>query len=163
LKPSNILLNARGEAIISDFGLSRFESNDYTLTAPGATVNYAAPELFQETIHTRQADVFALGLVMYEIVTGTAVFPSSDFPFPIIKRILRGDMPAVPDQCGGVMQKLIPKCCACKPEKRPTVDQIICEFKAATFRIVPGADPGAIGIYVRKIEQWEAKDDAPSK
>jgi serine/threonine protein kinase len=161
LKPSNILVNARGEAVISDLGVSRFESNDYTLSPEGTTVNYAAPELFKEgAIHTRQVDVFAFGLVMYEILTGKAVFPSSEYPFAIMRRLLDGQLPAIPDECGSFMQDLIPKCWALEPGKRPTVDQIVREFKAAAFRIVPRADPVKVGLYVADTERWELEDAA---
>jgi abelson tyrosine-protein kinase 1/abelson tyrosine-protein kinase 2 len=164
LKPSNVLLNARGEPLISDFGSSRFESNDYTLTPGGGTVNYAAPELFTEgATHTRQVDVYAFGLLMYEILTGAAAFPSTDFPFPILKRILRGQMPEVPDEGGSFMQELIPRCWSLAPEKRPRVDEIIREFRAAEFRIVPQADAVMVGMYVGDIEMWEAKESAPSR
>jgi abelson tyrosine-protein kinase 1/abelson tyrosine-protein kinase 2 len=161
LKPSNILLNARGEAVISDFGSSRFESNDYTLTQGDGTVNYAAPELFDEGVtHTRQVDVYAFGLLMYEILTGTAAFPLSDFPFANMKRILNGQMPSVPDECGSLMQELIRRCWSMDPEQRPRVDEIVRDFRSAQFRIVPGADAVRVRMYVGDIETWEAKDAA---
>jgi serine/threonine protein kinase len=162
LKPSNILLNGRGEALISDFGSSRFESND--CTGEDGSVHYAAPELFRESaIHTGQADVFTFGLLMYEILTGRAVFPSSDEAFPIIRRLLRRDMPAVPDECGSVAQDLIRRCWAMEPEKRPTFDQILRDFKAAGFRIVPRADHVKLGRYVKEIEKWEADEALQSQ
>jgi serine/threonine protein kinase len=165
LKPSNILLTSAGEAVISDFGVSRFESNDYTWTPnDGATLNYAAPELYIEgAVHTRQVDVFALGLVMYEIITERAVFPSSECAIPIMKRIRAGEMPAVPDECGSLMQELIPKCWAMNAEDRPTVDDIIRDFKAAKLRILPGADATRLRAYIAAIEEWEVRDAAQSQ
>jgi TPR repeat protein len=164
LKPSNILLSSRGEAIISDFGLSRFEAADYTLTADSGTVNYAAPELFRDGMpHTRQADVFAFGLVLYEILTGIAVFPSSESPFTTLRRIRDGDMPVITEQCGRLMQHLIPRCWSMEPTKRPTFDEILGEFKAADFRIVSTADAGKLGAYVGDIERWEAEEMAPTQ
>jgi serine/threonine protein kinase len=164
LKPSNILVNGGGEAVIGDFGISRFESNDYTLTPESGTVNYAAPELFEEkAIPTHQIDVFAFGLVMYEILTGKAVFPSSGYAFPILKQIKDAQMPAVPDECGGLMQDLIRSCWAKEPGKRPTVDDILCNFKAEGFHIVPKADPVQLGLYVHGIEHWELEEAAQSQ
>jgi serine/threonine protein kinase len=157
LKPSNILLNGRGEALISDFGSSRFESND--CTGEDGSVSYAAPELFQEgAIHTRQADVFTFGLLMYEILTGWAVFPSSEYAFSIVRRLLHAEMPAVPDECGSVAHDLIRRCWTMEPEKRPTFDQIVRDFRAAGFRVVPRADPLKLGRYVEDIEKWEADE-----
>jgi serine/threonine protein kinase len=159
LKPSNVLVNGRGEALISDFGLSRFECNDYTLTPEGGTVNYAAPELFQEgAIPTRQLDVYAFGLLLYEILTGLAVFPSSEYTFPIVRQILSGEMPAVPDECGSMMQDLIPRCWRIAPETRPTFDDVIRIFKAAEYRIVPRSDEVKLRVFIEDIERWEADE-----
>jgi serine/threonine protein kinase len=124
-------------------------------------VNYAAPESFKaDTIHTRKIDVYAFGLVMYEILTETAVFPISDYAFPIMKRILGGEMPAVPVDCGSLMQKLVTACWSMDPEKRPTIDDIVRDFKAADLRIVPRADAARLRTYVADIEEWEAKESA---
>jgi serine/threonine protein kinase len=161
LKPANILVDRNGEALICDFGSSRHEVADYTPTPESGTVNYAAPELCQEdAIHTRKVDVYAFGLVAYEILTGTAVFPSSHYPFAILKRILKGDLPAIPDECGKLMQELIPRCWSMDPEQRPTFHEMICEFKAAHFRIVPRADAAGLKTYLERIEKWEADDIA---
>jgi serine/threonine protein kinase len=164
LKPSNILVSARGEALLSDFGASRCESNDSPLTIDGGTVNYAAPELFKDgAVHTSRVDVFAFGLVLYEILTEQAVFPRSEYAFPIGTRISHGELPAVPEECGPVMQALIPRCWSMNPEKRPTFDEIIREFKAENFRIVPGADVVRVAAYVEDIERWEAEDAVQSQ
>jgi hypothetical protein len=159
LTPSNILVNVRGEALISDFGLSCLESSDDTLTPDGATINYAAPEQFKESApRKRQVDVYAFGLLVFEILTGTAVFPSSEYAFPTLKRIRSGQLPAVPDECGSLMQELLPRCWSRCPEKRPTFDEIIGDFRRAGFRIVPRADEVRLGLYVADIENWEAEE-----
>jgi serine/threonine protein kinase len=48
LKPLNILINARGQSLIRDFGAVRFASHDMTMTPEGGSVYYAAPEAFEE-------------------------------------------------------------------------------------------------------------------
>jgi hypothetical protein len=100
---------------------------------------------------------------MYEILTGKAAFPSSGFVFPIVKQILRGKMPAVPDECGSLMQRLIQKCWTMDPGKRPSVEEILREFKSAKFQIVPDADPVKVGLYTEEIEGWEAKEANEAK
>jgi serine/threonine protein kinase len=159
LKPSNVLLNGRAEALISDFGLSRFECGNYTLTPEGGTMDYAAPELFSEdAVLTRKIDVFAFGMLVYEILTGNPVFRSSGSALAIMARILTGDMPTVPDECGSLMQDLIPRCWAIDPDRRPTFDDIIRDFAAAEFRIVPSADEGRLAIYFDDIQRWEVEE-----
>jgi serine/threonine protein kinase len=163
LKPSNILLNSRWEAVISDFGLSRFENNDYTLDPEGGTVHYAAPELFDDgTMCTRQVDVYGFGLLMYEILTGFPVFPASEYAFPTMKRIQNEAKPDVPPECGSLMQYLIPHCWSMDPAKRPSFDEIIGKFREAQFRILPRADEVRLALFVNDIEAWEATDVAHS-
>jgi serine/threonine-protein kinase len=88
LKPSNILLRSNGRALIGDFGSSRFENDDGTLTGCSGTVHYAAPELFEESgFVSRKADVFGFGLILSEIVSGFAVFPRSLEPFEAIRKM----------------------------------------------------------------------------
>jgi serine/threonine protein kinase len=69
-----------GHALIGDFGTSRLEVDDATLTTEAGTVHYAAPEMFNEGELTYKADVFSFGLVLYEILVGSAVFPLRNIP-----------------------------------------------------------------------------------
>jgi serine/threonine protein kinase len=156
LKPSNILINARGEALISDFGTVRSESHDATMTPNTGTVYYAAPELFEEHEScTSKVDVFSFGSIVYEILTGKAVFPPSTFPFGVIRALRRGEMPPVPERCGSFMQNLIRQCHSADPESRPSFQEIVQSFEREKFDIVPGAAPNEVRDYFRGVCHWE--------
>ena len=76
IKPSNILISKEGAAKISDFGIavvkgSTVMKGDESLTG---SVHYTAPEQIQEGPLTPQADLFSLGVVMYELMTGKKPF-----------------------------------------------------------------------------------------
>jgi tRNA A-37 threonylcarbamoyl transferase component Bud32 len=78
LKPSNVMLNDDGVARILDFGLVRLEgSGDLSLTGVGmGTLDYASPEQKQDGgAADERSDVFALGLVFYEMLTGRRPSP----------------------------------------------------------------------------------------
>jgi serine/threonine protein kinase len=156
LKPSNILINARGEAMIGDFGAARATWEDRTLTQDAGTINYAAPELFDENqCTTSKVDVYSFGLVLFEILTGEAVFPFDMYPFQVIRRLIAGQFPVVPETCGNLMQELIQWCWARNPEDRPSFSDSVSDFQSADFMIVPGADRRLVGDYIRGILTWE--------
>jgi serine/threonine protein kinase len=155
LKPSNILLNEAGQTLIGDFGTSRYESDDATFTGETGTVTYAAPEVYNGEPYTSKVDIFSFGLILYEILVGSPVFPDSMCPFPIMRQVLKGDMPPIPSKCGEFMQSLIPRCWSMNPESRPSLDDIFHELQSNSFDNFPGADPEVIREYVLGIIAWE--------
>jgi serine/threonine-protein kinase len=74
LKPANLLITAAGEVKVTDFGLARATSPGKAITAPGSAIGtpmYMAPELVSAKEATARADVYALGTILYEALTGT--------------------------------------------------------------------------------------------
>jgi mitogen-activated protein kinase kinase len=117
LKPSNILITAGWRALISDFGSSRFEPEDFT--AESGTVHYAAPELFQDGIAcTTKADLWSFGLILFELFTGRAVFPISMTPFEVIATHRSTIMPDTPAGHGEFLCNLIRRCWSTDPSSR---------------------------------------------
>jgi serine/threonine protein kinase len=80
LKPSNILLDERGEPLLSDFGLARLPTSDTDLDGPGQIIGtpaYMAPEQIDAETDDRigpATDVWALGVILHEMLTGTRPF-----------------------------------------------------------------------------------------
>ncbi|MEM9799889.1 MAG: WD40 repeat domain-containing serine/threonine-protein kinase [Planctomycetota bacterium] len=78
IKPGNILLDAEGHAWVTDFGLCRIEEAG-SLTSDGAvvgTLRYMAPEQVEGAAEER-SDVYALGLVLFEVLTGRPAFDTT--------------------------------------------------------------------------------------
>jgi serine/threonine protein kinase len=80
LKPANILLNNKGEVKLIDFGLARNMDCSYKrneqLTPRVTTALYKAPECYLgEKYYTEKVDLWATGLIIYELLTGLPLFP----------------------------------------------------------------------------------------
>ena len=72
IKPANIIFTQEGEVILSDFGIARM-INTSTLTASGALVGtpaYMAPEQGMGQVGDERADIYSLGAVLYQLITG---------------------------------------------------------------------------------------------
>ena len=75
VKPSNILINNDGRIKISDFGIARIESSQLTQVGDVlGTPHYMAPEQFMGTDIGLQADLYAVGVIAYELLTGRKPF-----------------------------------------------------------------------------------------
>ena len=92
LKPANILLSSEGQAKLADFGIAR--PVDSNLTAVGSmlgTPNYMSPEQVKCAPVTKKSDLFAIGTVIYEMLTGQKPYAGAD-----VSAILRNVVEKVP-------------------------------------------------------------------
>jgi serine/threonine protein kinase len=94
VKPANILLTKRGQAVISDFGIAHIVGATQH-TAAGAlmgTLNYIAPEQGLEGHSDARSDIYSLGIVLYEMLTQRTPF-DADTPLAILMKHLRDPLP----------------------------------------------------------------------
>ncbi len=117
VKPENVLVNAEGAAKVTDFGLARSEGRS-RLTQAGmvvGTVAYMAPEQALGGVIDGRTDLYAVGCVLYEVVTGHRPFDSED-PISVISQHLnvppvapRWHSPDLPPDWEGFILKLMAK------------------------------------------------------
>lgn len=113
LKPSNIMLDGDGQVKVMDFGLAQFCSGDHRLTATGeilGTVHYMAPEHFQESFGQvdQASDIFALGGILFELLTGTTAFGAENLTH-IMFAIISHD-PELPKETDAQLAKICLRC-----------------------------------------------------
>jgi serine/threonine-protein kinase len=90
VKPQNVLLNDAGEAKVTDFGIARSLDVDRGMTQTGTvlgTSNYIAPEQASGRPVEARTDVYSLGVVVYELLTGEVPFPGENFVAVAMKHI----------------------------------------------------------------------------
>jgi class 3 adenylate cyclase/cell division protein FtsN len=139
LKPANVMIDRGGTVKIMDFGIARMVQRDGPMTGTiVGTPEYMAPEQAEVKPVSACTDIYALGLLLYEMVTGGAAF-SGDTPVAIALKQIR-EYPKRPreivPQLSGAVERVIMKCLQKDPAKRfPSVDSLeLALMKAARAR-----------------------------
>jgi serine/threonine protein kinase len=94
LKPANIMLTRRGQAVLTDFGIAQIVGGtQYTVSgALMGTLNYMAPEQGLEGKCDARSDIYSLGIVFYEMLTGRVPF-DADTPLAILLKHVNDPLP----------------------------------------------------------------------
>ncbi len=139
LKPANIMLDADGRARIADFGLAGL-AGSFTDIRSGTPAHMAPEQLAGQDVSER-SDIFALGLVLYEIYTGKRAFDATT-----IAELLRQHDDGVRIVSGSTardidpaVQRVIERCLAREPAERPG-------SAIAVSAALPGGDPLAAAL-----------------
>lgn len=125
LKSMNVLLDKHENVKICDFGLTRFrnELNKGTMQFSG-TPGYMAPELFKKQSYDEKVDVFAFGVLLWEVLAREVPYDGLD-PGDIRDKILRGDMKFELNlNCPRKFMNLIDMCRSPNPQNRPSFEEI---------------------------------------
>jgi serine/threonine protein kinase/tetratricopeptide (TPR) repeat protein len=151
LKPANVMLTEDGHAKVIDFGLAKLlaplNGGDNTVTAAGTdpaivigTVYYMSPEQARGGAIDHRTDIFAFGVLLYEMFSGMVPFRGQS-SIETIHAILHSQPPplraqSVPPAAAADIQRIIDKCLAKDPEDRyQGMKDLIVDLKAARRRL----------------------------
>lgn len=141
MKPANIMLDGRGRVRITDFGLAAAAAELQGEEATAGTPAYMSPEQFEGREVTLKSDLYALGLVLYEIFTGKQAFDAPTYAEML--RLREKSTPSFPSHLekdiDPLVQRLILRCLEKEPAKRPAS---ALQVAAA----LPGGDPLAAAL-----------------
>ena len=139
LKPANIMLDGRGQVVITDFGLAGVADNLRGAEIRSGTPAYMAPEQLAGKEVTMRSDIYALGLVLYEVFTGKRAFAES----PALAGSRGDHTPSRPSSVvkdlDPIVEKVILRCLEAEPSSRPPT-------ALAVAAALPGGDPLAAAL-----------------
>ncbi len=141
LKPANIMIDGRGRAKITDFGLAGATRGIAGVEAQSGTPGYMAPEQIDGGELTERTDIYSLGLVLYEVFTGKRAFEATSAAE--MAKAQQSSTPTSPSSHVGTLDPLIERvilrCLAANPGERP-------DSVKSVAAALPGVDPLAAAI-----------------
>lgn len=142
LKPANVMINEDGQVMLADFGIARIMGGtQYTATGSMAgTPAYMSPEQGQGKKVDERSDIYALGVILYEMVTGTVPY-EADTPIAVVLKHINEPLPMptilTPDLPEGVERVILKALSKNKADRYQTAGEM-----AAALREAVGLKPG---------------------
>jgi len=132
LKPANILLDEQGELYIADFGLASIITSTLGVGSTTAgTPNYKAPEQYDNSVQvSRQTDMWALGCVVVEMLTGFPPWRGMQ-PLHIMMDVCgKQQSPQIPTEASGVLATLLRSCFRHSQSERMTAREALATIQS---------------------------------
>jgi serine/threonine-protein kinase len=141
LKPQNIMMNKRGDLVIMDFGLAAIADQLSGAEVRNGTPAYMAPEQLRGSGVTQASDIYALGLVLYELFTGKRPYEAKTLQhlIDLQESAHLTSMTSVATDVDPAVEKVIRRCLDPDPAKRPAT-------ALAASAALPGGDPLAAAL-----------------
>lgn len=131
VKPGNVLIDAEGQALLTDFGISH-SLGDPSLTATGlvtGTPAFLAPEVARGATATPASDVFSLGSMLYTALEGTSPFGDGQNAMATLHRAASGQI--APPRRSGPLTPVLERMLAVDPAARPSMAEVAHSLREA--------------------------------
>ncbi len=171
LKPQNVMLARDGRARVLDFGLAKLRPSAldprgeslFETDEPGVrgTPAYIAPEQWRGEVAGEPADVWALGVILYELVSGKRPYQETSAISYAVRVADAQPVPPPPALPGTpeALVAVIERCLSKSPAARPTADQL-----ATLLGELEGAEPVRVALELeRAAERWESRGEKPAE
>ena len=132
IKPQNIIISTEGKVKVTDFGIARAASSNTISSDVMGSVHYASPEQARNGFVDNRSDIYSLGIVMYEMVTGRVPF-DGDTTVAVAIQHLQEEMviPSVYAQNLPIsLEKIILKCAQKNPDRRyQSMEELLADLR----------------------------------
>jgi len=170
LMKANILIDKTGQACLADFGLLTIVSDPTNLLSSssytqGGTARWMSPELidpqrfgFENNRPTKKSDCYALGMVMYETISGRVPFHRHG-DLTVIVKVLAGERPPRGVGFTETLWETLELCWVSQPSNRPSIEYVQqCLERASNSLESPS--PGADGKMETHGDDWDSASDS---
>lgn len=134
IKPQNIIISTEGKVKVTDFGIARAASSNTISSDVMGSVHYSSPEQARNGFVDGRSDIYSLGIVMYEMVTGRVPF-DGDTTVAVAIQHLQEEMTPPSTYAPNLpisMEKIILKCTQKNPDRRyQTIEELLNDLRRA--------------------------------
>jgi len=152
LNTNNVLLDKKFRVVkLSDFGISKILNTKTKASSVVGTPSYISPELCKSNPYNQKSDVWALGCLLYELMTLRKAFEAQSLP-ALVMKIVQGDYnKELPTAYNINFKRLVMAMLDLIPEKRPSVSEIMTECFLVKYLIDLYCNIGAVEIKNPKV------------
>ena len=134
IKPQNIIISTDGKVTVTDFGIARAVSENTIHSDVMGSVHYASPEQARNGYVSNRSDIYSLGIVMYEMVTGRVPF-DGDSTVAVAIQHLQDEMDPPSKYAPNLpisLEKIIQKCTQKSPDRRyDSMESLLIDLRKA--------------------------------
>ncbi len=165
VKPQNIIISKEGKVKVTDFGIARAATSDTITSNVMGSVHYTSPEQARGGYSDEKSDIYSLGIVLFEMVTGRVPFDGETTVAIAIKQIQEPipDPRVYVDDVPVSVQQIIYKCCEKNPDRRyVSMTDLITDLKKSLVspdeNFVQRIPMGGLNGATKMVTERETKD-----
>jgi serine/threonine protein kinase len=148
LKPTDLIVESDGSLRVCGYATSVLEEHRFTRATQVGGPSYMAPEIYDDEhdgqrLRDPKTDVFSFGLIIYELLCGQKIFPSTMSAATIMRRAMStraSDRPMIPDSLHPILRELMSRSWIPTATKRPSIETLWKRMRGARFKLFPTVD-----------------------